>query len=572
VRHVSAPDVNGGAALVAALKRNGVDVVFGIPGVHNFEIYRHLSGSSIAHVAVRHEQAAAYAADGFARSSGRPGVCLTTSGPGITNACTGAATAYADSIPVLLCSPGPPLGAEGLDLGLLHEMKDEHAHLDSLVTASVRPASPEEIGEVIDEVFHGWRRARRRPVHVELPIDVIEGAWSPDAGAALRPRSAEADRLRGIFDATAPPAGDLEPTEELQRAATLLSSSRRPLLVLGGGARGTAGSAHRLAERLGALVMTTVNGKGTLSERHPLSLGASIRLKGTRQLFESADVLLVVGSEIGDSDLWGIPIHTQASVVRVDVDPHQLRKNLDATVTLCMDAGSAIEALLALLGGENGSAATAGTSSPMPRYRSRPMTWAGTAVNVRALLRDEALADGAAYEAINRELSAALPPETIVAGDSAQVSYFGTAHFWPMDRPGQFLYPAGYATLGYGLPSAIGARHACREAPVVVLVGDGGFLFSVQELLTAVEQRMPLPVVIVDNHGYAEIREGMEERGIEPIAVDRPEVDFVALSRAFGGRGHAVESVDELCARVVEALAADGPTVISIDVSSEPPR
>jgi thiamine pyrophosphate-dependent acetolactate synthase large subunit-like protein len=572
VRDVPASDRNGGAALVAALQRNGVEVVFGIPGVHNFEIYRHLSGSSIAHVAVRHEQAAAYAADGFARASGKPGVCLTTSGPGITNACTGGATSYADSIPVLLCSPGPPLGAEGLDLGLLHEMKDQHAHLDSLVMASVRPTNPEEIGEVVDEVFDGWGRARRRPVHIELPIDVIEGAWSSGSGAARGQHSAEAARLRSIFDAAAPLVDGSGPTEVLQRAAQLLSSSRRPLLVLGGGARGSADSVHKLAEHLGALVITTVNGKGTLSEHHPLSLGASIRLKRTRLLFESADVLLVIGSELGDSDLWGIPIHTEASVIRIDVDPHQLRKNLDATLTLCMDAGIAVEALLAFLCERNASSGPAGTTNPVSPDGSGRMTWAGTAVKVRAHLRDEALADGEAYEVINRELSTALPEDTIVAGDSAQVSYFGTVHFWPMDRPGRFLYPAGYATLGYGLPSAIGATHACRRTPVVVLVGDGGFLFSVQELLTAVEQRLPLPVVIVDNHGYAEIREGMEERGIPPIAVDRPEVDFVALSRAFGGRGHEAKSVDELCSRVVEALSVEGPTVISIDVSEGSPR
>jgi thiamine pyrophosphate-dependent acetolactate synthase large subunit-like protein len=557
--------------VVAALERNGVDVVFGIPGVHNFEIYRHLSRSSIAHVAVRHEQAAAYAADGYARSSGRPGVCLTTSGPGITNACTGAATAYADSIPVLLLSPGPPIGLEGLDLGLLHEMKDEHAHLESLVTASVRPSSPEEAGEVIDEVFRGWRRARRRPIHVELPIDVIEGAWTTGGGVRRARRSVEVDRLHRVFEATAPPPGDSVRARTLERAAQLLDSSARPLLVLGGGARG-ADNAHELAERLGALVVTTVNGKGAIAERHPLSLGASIRLAGTRRLFESADVLFVVGSELGDSDLWGIPIQTQAKVVRVDVDPHQLHKNLDATVTLCMDAGTAIDSLLARLHRADKSSDAAGSVSSLRCQESARTTWATTAENVRVQLLEEALVEGAPYEAINRELSAALPHETIVAGDSAQVSYFGTAHFWPMNRAGQFLYPAGYATLGYGLPSAIGARSACRETPVVVLVGDGGFLFSVQELLTAVEQRLPLPIVIVDNHGYAEIREGMQERGIEPIAVDRPPVDFAALGRAFGGRGYAVRGVDELCTRVVDAMVADVPTVLSIDVSNASPR
>lgn len=555
----SSEHVNGGAALVRALERNGVSTVFGIPGVHNLEIYRHLAASSIHHVAVRHEQGGGYAADGYARASGRPGVCLTTSGPGATNACTAAATAYADSVPVLLCSPGPPIGVEGLDLGLLHEMKDQSAHFESLVAASVRPSSPQEIGDVVDEVFAGWRRTRPRPVHLELPIDVIEGEWRPggagfDGSAAPDGSAAGAvERLRAVFDATgmahAAGAG-----AALDRAAQLLWASRRPLLVLGGGARGAADGVERLAERLGALVITTVNGKGTLPETHPLSLGAAIRLPATRRLFQSADAILVIGSELGDSDLWGQAIRTDADVVRIDVDPHQLDKNLAAAVAICMDASAATHALL-------GRLEAAGTPS------SREATWAGTADGMRETLRKEALVEGAPYEAINRELSAVLPGATIVAGDSAQVSYFGTAHFWPMARAGQFLYPTGYATLGYGLPAAIGAKLACPALPAIVLVGDGGFLFTVQELLTAVEQRLALPVVIVDNHGYAEIRQGMVERGIAPIAVDRPKVDFAALSRSLGGRGCAAGSVDELCTRVLEALTADGPTVISIDVS-----
>jgi thiamine pyrophosphate-dependent acetolactate synthase large subunit-like protein len=296
-----------------------------------------------------------------------------------------------------------------------------------------------------------------------------------------------------------------------------------------------------------------VNGKGVVPETHALSLGASIRLPRTRTLFQAADVVVVIGSELGDSDLWGEPIRTEAHVVRIDVDRHQLEKNLRATAAVHMDASAAVRGLLARLG--DGGA-------------THDDTWAVTAEGIRDTLRKEALVEGAPYEAINRELSAALPPETIVAGDSAQVSYFGTAHFWPMERAGQFLYPTGYATLGYGLPAAIGAKLACPEVPAIVLVGDGGFLFTVQELLTAVEERLSLPVVIVDNHGYAEIKQGMEERGIEPIAVDRPDMDFGLLSRALGGRGYAVRSVDELCTRVLEALTAEGPTVVSMDVSN----
>jgi thiamine pyrophosphate-dependent acetolactate synthase large subunit-like protein len=553
---VPSPHRNGGAALVRALERNGVDTVFGIPGVHNLEIYRHLSASPIRHVAVRHEQGGGYAADGYARASGRPGVCLTTSGPGATNACTAAATAYADSVPVLLCSPGPPLGEERLDLGLLHEMKDQSGHFESLVSASIRPSNPREIGEVVDEVFDGWRRARRRPVHLELPIDVIEGEWEPGGpGSDGAATGAAVERLRAMFEETGAGTAAGAGTEaSLDRASEVLGASRRPLLVLGGGARGAAAGTERLAERLGALVVTTVNGKGTVPETHPLSLGASVRLPATRGLFQSADAVVVVGSELGDSDLWGDPVRTEAAVVRIDVDQHQLQKNLGATVAIRMDAATAVHALLGRLG------SPAGTG---PSHA----TWAGTAGGVRDALRKEAMVDGAPYEAINRELSRALPETTIVGGDSAQVSYFGTAHFWPMARPGQFLYPTGYATLGYGLPAAIGATFGCPDLPAMVLVGDGGFLFTAQELVTAVEQRVPLPVVIVDNHGYAEIRQGMEARGIAPVAVDRPPVDFAGLSRAFGGHGVAVGSVDELCSRAVEALTAEGPTVISIDVS-----
>ena len=549
---------------MAALERNGVDAEFGIPGVHNLEIYRHLAVSPIRTVAVRHEQGAGYAADGHARVSGRPAVCLTTSGPGATNACTALATAYADSVPVLFCSPGPPVGVEGLDLGRLHEMKDERAHFESLVSASIRPTSPEEVGDAVDAVFAGWGRARRRPFHLEVPVDVLEGTRrvAPDGGIAGGVRGTVVERLRAIFDSTGPTLTE-DAGAAVARAGRMLSAARRPppaarrpLVVLGGGATAAGDAARELAERLGALVVTTVNGKGTVAETHPLSLGASIRLPTARRLVESADVLVVVGSELGDSDLWGEQIVTTGDVVRIDIDPHQLDKNLVATVGICMDATAAIRRLLERLERPTSTRATSA---------------ARNAERIRASLRNEALVEGGPYVAINRALSSSLPGDTVVAGDSAQVSYFGTVHFWPMDRAGRFLYPTGYATLGYGLPAAIGAKIAVPMAPVVVLVGDGGFLFTVQELLTAVEPRLPLPVVIADNHGYAEIREGMERRGIAPVGVDRPDVDFAALSRAFGGRGYAVGDIDELCTRVRDALTADGPTVISIDVSDSSP-
>lgn len=542
--------MTGGAAVVQALERNGVRFVFGIPGIHNLEIYRYLSDSVIKHVAVRHEQGGGYAADGYARSSGEPGVCLTTSGPGITNACTAAATAYADSVPLLLISPGPPRGLERLDLGLLHEMKDQQAHLESLVSASIRASHAEQIGDLIDDIFNGWRSKRPRPVHVEIPVDILEAPWSP----AGRNTPEDLGGVPASASSMIPAPPPTQVVHAIDEAVRVVHGAHRPLLLLGGGARCAITQVRLLAERLGALGITTVNGKGVLPEHHPLSLGASIRLPSARLLLRTADVVVIVGSELGDSDLWGHPITTDAAVVRIDIDRNQLNKNLKATVELNGDAKVMLQQLL-------GGLAGLGPPSTQP-------DWPVRAAALRATLADEAGTDGHGYQAINSALSSALPAETTVAGDSAQVSYLGTVHFWQMDRPGQFLYPTGYATLGYGLPAAIGAKLANPKTPVIALVGDGGFLFTAQELLTAVELRLSLPVVVVDNHGYGEIRQGMQERGIRPLGVDRPPVDFAALGAALGGRGYAIRDIDDLCDKALESLTVAVPTVLSIDMAA----
>jgi len=525
--------LSGGAAVVRALARNGVSTVFGIPGTHNLEIYRHLATSDIEHVAVRHEQGAGYAADGYARVSGRPGVCITTSGPGLTNACTAAATAHADSVPLLIISPGVPRGMEQADAGLLHEVKDQQAHLAALVARSERVHSADEAAAVIDEVFARWPSERPRPVYLEIPLDVLEAPWT------------ESTRTPRAPTVTPPRADD----HYIAEAIHLLAHSRCPALLLGGGARGASEQARLLAERLQAAVITTVNGKGVVPESHPLSLGASIRLRHAQRLLETADVVLVVGSEVGDSDLWGGSIQPGGAVIRVDIDAGQLQKNLRATVAIHGDSREILSELL--------------NSTPLPARDATP-EWMAQIVATRAALHIEALYDGAGYREIQEILKSSLPENAIVAGDSAQVSYYGTVHFWPMEAPGRFLYPTGYATLGYGLPAAIGAKVANRTQPVVALVGDGGFLFTVEELATAVEQRLCLPIVVVDNGGFGEIRDEMERRGVPAMAVNREPVDLSALSRAIGGRGELATSIADLPRLLEASLAIDMPTVIQL--------
>jgi acetolactate synthase-1/2/3 large subunit len=255
--------------------------------------------------------------------------------------------------------------------------------------------------------------------------------------------------------------------------------------------------------------------------------------------------VLLVGTELGDSDLWGGAIEPRGRVVRVDIDAGQLHKNLAADVPVRGDALSVLSSVASAL-------------------EPASLSGAARAAATRDEITKAALVDGQPWKAIQDVLREALPADTIVAGDSSQVSYYGTVHFWPMEEPGRFLYPPGYATLGYGLPAGIGAAVGAPGRPVVVLVGDGAFMFTVQELMTAVEQRLPIPVVVVDNGGYAEIRAQMDERGIPRTGVDLERPDFAALGQVFGAYGHRVPDVAALADVVPAALTADRPTVLHL--------
>jgi thiamine pyrophosphate-dependent acetolactate synthase large subunit-like protein len=520
---------NGGAAVVETLAAHGVDTVFGIPGTHNLELYRHLAGCGIRAVTPRHEQGAGYAAGGYAWVGGRPGVVLTTSGPGLTNAMTAAATAYAESHPLLVVSPGMPTGTEGADLGLLHETRDSSAAMGHLVRWSRRVASPDEAADAVTEAFAGFRGTRPRPVHVEIPVDVLERPWQGSAWVGA---------------ATPPPAPD---AADVRRAAAVLAAARRPLLVAGGGAVDAVAEVRALAEALGAPVATTVNGKGVLDEAHPLSVGAAVRLRALQRAAADSDALLVVGSELGDSDLWEGRI-TAGTVIRCDIEPGQLHKNCRADVALLGDAATTLRALHAALP----------PRAPAP----------ARAAQLRQACRAEARSDGGQYEETNAAVRAALPAGGVLAGDSSQVTYLGSVHFFDLPAPRRFCYTPGYATLGYGLPAAIGASLAAPDRPVVALVGDGALMFCLQELATAVDLALPLPIVVVDNGGYGEIRDQQAARSIPPVGVDLPTPDLVALAAAFGAHGVRAHAPGALTALVADALSADRPTLIHLETRS----
>jgi thiamine pyrophosphate-dependent acetolactate synthase large subunit-like protein len=517
-------------AVIDRLKAHGVRHVFGIPGTHNLPLYRCLAGSSIEHVTPRHEQGAGYAADGYARSGGPPAACFATSGPAALNLMAAAATAHSDSIPMLIVAPGMTGAVRGRDTGYLHEAPDQLGALQRVCGSAVRAAGPAEAAAAIDTAFAGFASSRPRPAYVEIPLDAFDRA-GPVADEASAPRD----------------PGDPEP-RSVTAAAAILAGASRAALVLGGGAAGAGPEALEVARLLGAPVVTTVNGKGVVPERDPISLGASIRLESAQRFLEGCDAVLAVGTELGHSDLWrDPPLPLTGKLIRVDIDPAQRHKNARAAVAITADAASALAAISAELDG----------------LESRDRG-GGEAEELRSAIRAEALRHGAAYEELVGAIQRALGEDAIVAGDSTRACYDGAVHLLTLDGPRQFLYPTGFATLGYGIPAGVGAKLAHPDREVVVLIGDGGAMFTLAELAVACELELAMAIVVVNDGGYGEIRREMVESGQPVLGVDLTTPDFAAVARAFGARGETIEDAERLPGLVSDAFAAPPPTLIEV--------
>lgn len=523
----------GGEALVRALAAHGVSTTFGIPGTHNLEIYRHLAAYGITHVAPRHEQGAGYAADAYARVTGDPGVAITTTGPALLNIAAAVGQAYSDSVPLLVVSPGMPLRHPRQSTGLLHEMRSQTEALRNVAAFSHRVSSVEEIGAAVARAFSLFRTQRPRPVHIEVPLDLLE-ATEP-AGPVRR------------APLLAPRAAD---GPSLDAAAALLAGAVRPGLVLGGGARGAAEQCRAVAEQLGAPVATTANGKGIVDERHPLALGVSLHSPSVQKWLADCDVVLAVGTELAESDLWSAPPALGGRLIRVDVDSAQMYAGVPADVALVGDAPATMQALKERLAKVPGPASTDAATR--------------TTSAVRAARDDETRARDARWVPYLEAIRSVLAADAVVTSDSAQCCYYGALPHLPVGPEGRYLHPTGFGTLGYALPAAIGAKTACPDRQVIAISGDGGLQFSVQELATAAQLQLPLPVVVFDNGGYGEIRDEMAARGDTPAEVDHARVDLAGLARAFGGRGAPAHSPGELAALLTRALATPGPTLITV--------
>lgn len=526
--------MNCAQRLIQLLEERGVDTAFGIPGVHTIELYRALGDSRLTHFTPRHEQGAGFMADGYARASGKPAACFIVTGPGMTNIATAMGQALADSVPMLVISSANHRPTLGRGQGRLHEMPHQSETLAGVSRLSHSLNDPAALPEVLARAFAVFNSARPGPVHIEMPLDVMDAPAPATAAPPAR-----------IF----PPA---PAPEALALAGDWLDSAARPLVMLGGGTAAYPEAARALVEQLDAPAFTTINAKGVLGRAHPLNLGATMSLPAARRLAAEADVVLALGTEIGETDYEldaEDDFQLNGRLIRVDIDPEQLGRNQAADLAIQADAGEALR----------------GLSAHLPASAARD-----GARRTADLHRDLALADDAElapYAPLFTTLNEVLP-DAVVVGDSTGPVYAGN-FLADMPAPRRWFNAAtGFGTLGYGLPAALGAALAQPDLPVVALVGDGGLQFVLGELGTARDLGRPVAVMVWNNNGYDEIRRYMSLSDVPHLGVDLAAPDFPALALSYGCRHTRIGSQSSLHAALGQLSEADSPLLIEVDAAA----
>jgi acetolactate synthase-1/2/3 large subunit len=527
--------MKGGHIVVEALRRAGVECIFGLPGVQIMDIFDALHGEpKIRLFTVRHEQSAVYMADGYARVTGKPGVGLVVPGPGVQNAMAAMGTAYASSSPVLLIAGQVETQDLGLDRGALHEVNDQLEMVRPVTKWARRVVRAEEIPEAIAEAMRQMKTGRPRPTEIEILWDVLRS---------------EAD---GQF--LSPPVDPPEEPERetVGRAAELLRSAQRPLIWAGGGAIGSCASAEllSLAEALQIPVATTPEGKGVIPENHPLSLGTWYYSFGpVRFALSEADLILAIGTRL----TWQMrpfpALCPPQRLIHIDIDPKVIGKNYPAEVAIPCDAKRALKALKEKLQEEPAVRRERWPRAKLESFWRKHRQW----LSRRAPLQVE----------IIETLRRSLPEEAILFSGVTNIGYWCNLAF-EARRPRTYFTSSYFATLGYAFPTALGGKIGAPDRPVLAVVGDGGFMYGLGELATAVRYGIPLiTVVFADGaFGSTKIEQELRYQG-RIVGTEITNPDFARLAEVFGARGWRVNP-DQLGKVLEKALEAKGPVVIEV--------
>jgi acetolactate synthase-1/2/3 large subunit len=529
------PKMTGGQALAKSLYREGVRVIFGLPGV---QLYHLLDGlydeTGIRFITTRHEQATTYMADGYARAGGGIGTALVVPGPGLQNASAGIGTAYSASSPILVVSGQIERDFIGVDRGMLHEVNDQMDTIRPVTKWASRILKPEDVPATVHEAFNQLKTGRPRPVEIEIPPETLA-------------EEAEIELLE--------PANPIRPAasaEQIQAGAEIVGNAKKLIILAGGGVISSQASEtlQTLAEYLQAPVITTAEGKGALSDRHELCLGAlRLRQDPLTDYIAQTDVVLAVGTRLASPQIL-----SGKTVVQIDVDGAEIGRNYAKTVGLLGDAKRTLEALHATL---------AATGSARPSREDE----------VGALKRDRRENPHANLEPLAGFLKAirnAVPDDGVVISGMTQVGYYSRPYY-PVYQPRTFLTSSYFGNLGYAYPTALGAKVARPDAAVVAISGDGGFMFNSQELATAVAHKINAVVIVFNDNAFGNVMRDQRDRF--EGRVYGPELhnpDFMKLAEAYGARGVRALNAEELEAKLKEALAINAPTLLEVPVGPMP--
>jgi acetolactate synthase-1/2/3 large subunit len=526
--------ISGADAIVESLLANGVDTLFGLPGGqldHLFDsIYR--SDGKLKMVRSRHEQGCAYMAYGYAKSTGKVGAYTVVPGPGLLNSTAALCTAYAASAQVMCISGQVHTEGIGSGLGHLHEIPDQLALIRGLTKWAERIEHPTQTPQLMHEAFRQLTTGRPRPVEVEMPMDVMAMEAEVSAPVPMGPP-------------VHPPIDPLQ----VEQAAELLAGAKNPLIIVGGGAIDAGPILLKLAEKLQAPVISKRHGRGIVSDRHYLSQ----TIPAGHHLWRDADVVLAVGSRIKmPVTMWGHDDNLQ--IVRIDLDPVQITKPVESDVAMVNDASEALQAIFSSLDG---------------RIEDRPSREQELSA-LKQEFRDKFAKDIAPQFTYLQAIREALPDDGFFVDEVTQVG-FASWYAFPVYHPRHFISAGYQGTLGYGFATALGVQVGNPDKAVVSINGDGGFMFNLPELATAVQYDIPLVTIVFNNDTYGNVKRQQEEWfDGRFIAADLHNPDYMKLADAIGMQGYRVKSADELKTTLVQAFEARKPCLIEVPVGDMP--
>jgi thiamine pyrophosphate-dependent acetolactate synthase large subunit-like protein len=528
--------VSGARELVDALEGLGTEIVFGLPGVHNLPLWEALAETRIKLVGVRHEQTAGYAADGYARATGKLGVALVTTGPGAANTLGAVGEAMASAAPVLVIATDIPstLRRPGVVRGVLHETSDQQAMFAPVTKGGFTVRAADQIGTTVHRAARLALQPQSGPVYLGVPTDY----------------------LRETVPHRRPPAPHRKPdgdVPDLARAEAMLSDAEHPLIWAGGGAlRSGAGDAiGALAEKIAAPVITTFGARGLLPLDHPCLAPNPVHTPEVGELWDEADVVLAIGTDFDGlmTQNWRMP--KPRKLVAINVDADDAAKNYEPDLTLVGDARAIVERLL---------------PKERPGLNDITLRLAGIGRRVRQRIRDE---EPQAYDFLST-LDEVLPSDAVLVSDMCVAGYW-VGGFHRVRAPRKLAYPMGWGTLGYGFPASLGAA-AAGVGRAICITGDGGFLYACGDLATLAQEQLPVTVVLVDDGGYGMLRYDQEREGLPRRGVDWDSPDFVGLARSFGVHADRVSGFGRAFRRLLgEFVESDEPNVLVVKAKLKPP-